>query len=109
MPTVKRNTYVCLRCGHGSNPEDPWVSIKPGDEEPKQCPKCKSYGWKTKARELYDQHCLQCGEDFKSLTEEGPGRCPRCRSLAWDRKVKGKGGRPKKEHKDKDGDSSEEE
>ena len=121
MPTVKRKTYVCLRCGHGSDPEDPWVSTKP-EEEPKQCPKCKSYKWKTSARALYDQVCLQCGDKFKSLFEEGPVKCPRCKSFAWNRSVKSKAGRPRKDRKDlaassrpgaknedEDGDSSEEE
>jgi predicted Zn-ribbon and HTH transcriptional regulator len=56
--------------------------------------------WKTPAKERYELTCLQCGDTFKSFSEEGPVRCPRCQSSSWSEEGKPKIGRPKKDQEE---------
>lgn len=34
---------VCKRCGHGSDPDRPWISVIKG--RPRACPDCHSRAW----------------------------------------------------------------
>ena len=40
---------VCLRCGFGKDPNDPWIQRKL--TSPKVCPRCHSAYWDRKRRE----------------------------------------------------------
>jgi hypothetical protein len=48
MSKIDLPTRICKRCGHGSDPEKPWILRK--SKEPVVCPKCKSPYWRSKPK-----------------------------------------------------------
>ena len=71
---LKPEPLRCIKCE--------WIWT-PRKDEPKCCPGCKSYGWKT-LDEKCELNCCRC--DFywtPRKNNPNPKACPKCKSYYW--------------------------
>ncbi len=72
-PPDTRIACYCTKCDYRWNSQV---------EEPKRCPSCGSYRWKSSNLIL---DCKRCGHMWESRKSTRPLRCPKCRSVYWDK------------------------